>query len=288
MIPCEFEYECPGSLDEALSLLAEHDGDSQVMAGGQSLMPLLKLRLAQPGLIVDLARIPELASLACKRKSIEIGAMASERTVELHPEITKSCPALADTVRVIADPHVRNLGTVGGSLCFADPRGDLPAAMLALGATLTAASVRGTRRIGIEDFFLGPFTTALADDELLVNISVPLNRSSSGSYVKLSKRAGDFAVVAVATNVTWTLTGKCKDARVALCATGPVPKLVSGIAGILAGTRLDDKSIEEAGRFAQDAVEPFEDPLVSAEYRMAMVKTMTVKALQCARERAGK
>lgn len=286
MIPPDFEYERPESLDEALALLKERPDDCRAIAGGQSLLPLLKLRLIYPTLIVDLCRIPGLAGIQIKGGTIAIGAMTTERAVELSPEVRDACPMLVETMSVIADPHVRNMGTVGGSLCFADPRGDIPSGILALDATMTAASAAGTRTIPASEFFTGPFSTALREDELLVSIEVPIKRSATGAYVKLSKRAGDFAVIAVAANIDWDPGGRCRDARIALCSAGPTPILVEGAADILAGSTLDDDKIDETGRFAQTLASPFEDPLVSVEYRSAMIRTMVGKALTLARARA--
>jgi aerobic carbon-monoxide dehydrogenase medium subunit len=286
MIPPDFEYERPASLDIALALLKERPDDCRPIAGGQSLLPLLKLRLIYPTLIVDLCRIPELAGITIRSDKIAIGAMTTERAVELSPEIRDACPTLVETMSVIADPHIRNLGTIGGSLCFADPRGDIPASMLALDATMTAASTAGTRAIPASEFFTGPFSTALREDELLVAIDVPIKRSATGAYVKLSKRAGDFAVIAVAARVDWGSDGRCRDARIALCAAGPTPILVEGAAHILAGSALNDDKIDETGRFAQGLAGALEDPLVSVEYRSAMIRTMVGKALTLARARA--
>jgi len=287
MIPSEFEYVRPNSLDEVLALMHERPDDCRVMAGGQSLLPMLKLRIIQPTLIVDLSKILGVSSIAVTPNGIEVGAMATERAIELSGDVRQKCPMLAETASVIADPHIRNLGTIGGSLCFADPRGDLPACILALDATLTAASTTGTRTIPATEFFVGPFTTALREDELLVGISVPAKSSRTGAYLKLSKRAGDFAVVAVAADIEWDRDRVCRAARVALCAAGPVPIVVRGMTELLGGSRLDDKKIEEAARHASDSTEPFEDPLVSADYRSAMIHTMVTRALRLTRERAG-
>ncbi len=288
MIPSEFEYTRPKTLTEALVILNERPGECRVMAGGQSLLPMLKLRLVQPILVVDLMQIAGIASIAVKPDAIEIGAMTTERTIEFSADVGARCPMLAETASVIADPHVRNLGTIGGSLCFADPRGDLPASILALDATLTAVSTAGVRTIPATEFFTGPFSTALRDDELLVGIAIPIKRSRSGAYVKLSKRAGDFAVVAVAADVEWEPGGACEAARIALCGVAPTPILVPGIAELLRGSRFDDRMIDEVARHAQNTTDPFEDPLTSAGYRSAMIHTMVTRALRLVRQRAGK
>lgn len=288
MVPAEFDYVRPESLAEALSVLREREGDCHLMAGGQSLLPMLKLRLIQPTLVVDLLRIPGVSSIELKSDTIEIGALATERQIEVNPDVIKHCPMLAETVSVIGDPHIRNMGTIGGSICFADPRGDLPSSVLALQANLIAASSSGTRTIRADEFFVGPFTTSLRPDELLVSIQIPVQRMHSGAYVKLSRRAGDFAVVAAAVNIGWDRNGTCSSARVALCAVGPTPILVDGIVERLAGTRLEDAKIEEASRYAADSIEPFDDPLVSPDYRKAMVMTMVERALRLSRERAGR
>lgn len=288
MVPSEFEYERPNTLNEVLALMRDKPDDVRVMAGGQSLLPLLKLRIVQPAIIVDLMRVPGLTGIEMKSDAIEIGALTTYRAIERSAEIAARCPMLVETMSVIADPHVRNLGTIGGSLCLADPRGDVPSSMLALNATLTATSSSGTRSISIDEFFTGPFSTALREDELLTGIRIPTVGQRSGAYVKLSRRAGDFAVIAVGADVEWGKDGACKGARVALCSAGPMPMLVAGLGDLLAGSRLEDKKIDEAAHHAQGAAEPFEDLLISADYRSAMIHTMVTRALKLARERAGR
>lgn len=288
MIPSEFEYSRPTSVSEALALVGVRSSECRAMAGGQSLLPLMKLRLIQPNVIVDLSRIPALSFLRVEANGIEIGAMTTERAIELSDEVGAVCPVLTETTRVIADPHVRNLGTIGGSLCQADPRGDLPACMLALGATLTASSASGTRTIPIAEFYTGPFSTCLRDEELLISIRIPVKASCTGAYVKLSRRAGDFAVVGVATSIEWGGDGVCHDGRLALSGAGPTPILVHGVTEILTGSRLDDRKIDDVACLAQTAADPVPDPLVSIDYRRAMVHTMVVRALRLARERAGR
>lgn len=288
MVPSEFDYLQPKSLSEALSVLGERAGDCHLMAGGQSLLPMLKLRLVQPTCIVDLHRIPDISSIEIKPGVIEIGALATERNIEVSPVVIKHCPMLAETMGVIADPHVRNMGTIGGSICLADPRGDLPSSVLALDAMLIAASSKGTRAIPANEFFLAPFTTSLQPDEMLISIHIPVQPQNSGAYVKLSRRAGDFAVVAVGANIGWNRDGTCSSARVALCSVGPTPILVDGVAERLKGSRLEDHKIDAAARHASDLTEPFEDPLVSLDYRKEMIFTMVQRALRLSRERAGK
>jgi carbon-monoxide dehydrogenase medium subunit len=285
MVPSEFEYVRPETLSKALAVLSERTGDCHILAGGQSLLPMLKLRLVHPTLVVDLVKISDISSIEVKPDAIEIGALTTERKIVLSAEIATQCPMLAETVSVIADPHVRNMGTIGGSLCLADPRGDLPSSVLALDATLIAASTKGTRAIPADEFFIGPFTTSLRPDELLASIRIPVQRSHSGAYVKLSRRAGDFAVVAVAANVGWDRNGNCSSARIALCAVAPTPVLVKGLNGLLAGSRLEDGMIDEAAHHASATTEPFEDPLVSVDYRKAMIFTMVQRALRLSRER---
>ena len=285
MIPVEFDYLRPTSIEEALSAIAE-EPDCRPLAGGQSLLPLLKLRVIQPSLIVDLSRLSDLRSLQISNNAISIGAMATERQIELSEEVSALCPLITETLRVIGDPHVRNLGTIGGALCQADPRGDLPACMLALGATFTARSRSRTRTISVEDFFTGPFSTALEDGELLTTITVPVKARSTSSYMKLSRRAGDFAVVGVAAIIEWETKGIASGGHVAVCGASPAPFLVDDTSSILAGSRVEETQIDRIADRAQDLAEPVPDPLVSVEYRKAMVRTMVERALRLARNRA--
>jgi aerobic carbon-monoxide dehydrogenase medium subunit len=286
MIPPEFEYSRPASVSEVLALIGTRPSDCRVIAGGQSLLPLLKSRLVQPNLIVDLWRIATLSYLRIDGGAIDIGAMTTYRTIELSQEAATHCPVLPETMRGIADPHVRNLGTIGGSLCQADPRGDLPACALALDATLTASSTKGTRTIPIAEFFTGPFSTCLRNDELLTSIRIPVKPSCTGAYLKLARRAGAFADVGVAASIEWEGDDVCRNSRLALCNAGPTPILVDGVTGILAGARLDERKIDEVAQLAQTAAEPMADPVVSVDYRKAMIKTMVGRALRLTRERA--
>ncbi len=331
MIPPPFEYRAPDTLSEALALLREHGDEARLMAGGQSLLPMLKLRLIRPAVIIDIGGLhelkdvgrdavgarpgdpdveqPEPAALRAVAARpgalttedagaprigapatedtgpLRIGALVTERTLER--ELAERQPLLAEAAAAIGDIHIRNLGTLGGALSQADPSGDLAPAVLALGATLTAQSAAGTHAIAVHEFFSGPFDTALAEDEMVTSVDVPAPEGACGhAYVKLTRRAGDYAVVGAAALVTLSPQGTCADARVALCAVGPTAFVCEAAGGSLQGTRLTDADLAEAGALAGKDADPVSDVHASAEYRRAMTPVVVARALAKARERA--
>src|SRR5216683_632644 len=202
MLPAAFDYRAPTTLAEALGVLKERGEDAKVMAGGQSLIPLLKLRFAQPGLVLDIGRLPAMNRVARQDGHVTIGALVRHVDIEHDRELAKTLPIMAEAVRWIADPLVRNRGTLVGSVCHADPAGDWGSVMLALGAELVASSAKGERTISIDGFFEGPFTTTLRPDEIATAIRIPLpSGHAGGSYHKLERKVGDFATVAVSVQV---------------------------------------------------------------------------------------
>jgi len=202
MFPAAFDYRAPTSLEEALGLLAERGDDAKIMAGGQSLIPLLKLRFAQPALVIDIGRLPSMAGIARHNGHLTIGALARHVDIERNADLPKLCPILVDTVHWISDPLVRNRGTMAGSVCHADPSGDWGSVMLALDANIVARSKSGERVIPAASFFQGPFTTALKPDEIVTEIRIPMPKGpAGGAYNKLERKVGDFATVAVAVHV---------------------------------------------------------------------------------------
>jgi len=288
MIPAGFEYHAPTSVGEATGLLARLGEDAKVLSGGQSLIPLLKLRLASPRHLVDINRIPGLAYVKEAEGTLRIGALAREVDLDESAVVRERYPLLADATQSIADPLVRNLATVAGNLAHGDPANDHPAVMLALGAEVTATGPSGERRIPIGEFFTGPFETALRRDELLTEIRVPAPAPrSGGSYMKLERKVGDFATAAVAAQVTLAADGTCAAVGIALTNVGLTPIKASKAEAAIRGKRPDESAIKEAAQFAADAAQPEADLRGSVEYKKDMVRVLTARALRKAIERAG-
>ena len=288
MIPAGFEYHAPTSVGEATGLLARLGEDAKVLSGGQSLIPLLKLRLASPRYLVDINRIPGLAYVKEAQGTLRIGALAREVDLDESAVVRERYPLLADATQSIADPLVRNLATVAGNLAHGDPANDHPAVMLALGAEVTATGPSGERRIPIGEFFTGPFETALRRDELLTEIRVPAPAPrSGGSYMKLERKVGDFATAAVAAQVTLAADGTCAAVGIALTNVGLTPIKANKAEAAIRGKRPDESAIKEAAQFAADAAQPEADLRGSVEYKKDMVRVLTARALRKAIERAG-
>lgn len=287
MIPPPFEYRAPDSLPEALALLREHGDEARLMAGGQSLLPMLKLRLVRPAVIIDIGGLRELAGVTEDADTVRIGALVTERTLER--TLPQRLPLLAEAAASIGDIHIRNLGTLGGALSQADPSGDLAPAALALGASLTAQSTGGSRAVAARDFFTGPFETCLSEDEIVTSVDVPWSNGIHGhAYVKMARRAGDYAVVGAAALVRLAPDGTCRDARIALCAAGPTAFVCEDAGRSLQGTSLTDADLAEAAALAGQAADPVSDVHASAEYRKEMTPVIVARALTQARERAGR
>jgi len=288
MIPAAFEYHVPTSLPEATALLARYGDDAKVLSGGQSLIPMMKLRLATPRHLVDINRIPGLASLREADGVLTIGALCRESELEEAELIRTRYPILVDTCRVIADPLVRNLATVCGNLAHGDPANDHPATMLALAAELVAVGPGGERRVPAAAFFTGPFATALAGDEILTEIRIPTPPPrSGGAYVKLERKVGDFATAAVAAQVTLAPGGTCGRAGIGLTNVGPTPIQARRAEAFLTGKRLEDGVIKEAARLAAEESQPVSDLRGPAEYKRDLVRVLAARALRKALARAG-
>ncbi len=288
MIPAPFDYYCPSSFSEALKLLAELGEDARLIAGGQSLLPMLKLRLIRPKVIIDLFKIEELSYISERETSLQIGSLTTERKIETSPVIRKEYSVLSEAASCIGDIHVRNLGTVGGSLCHADPSADLAPTLLALGAKFTVKSVNGSRVIHGRDFFQGPYTTSLAPNEILTQIEVPkLTGTTSGAYIKLVRKAGDFAVVGAAVLMSLDQQGRCKHCSVALCGAGLMPFLSNQASQALFESKLTDVEIAKASELARDDADPISDIHASAEYRREMIPIIVSRALRQAKEKLG-
>ena len=287
MIPAPFDYHVPATLDEAIALLVQHGDDAKILSGGQSLIPLMKLRLAGPAHLIDINRIAGLDTLAEADGALRIGALVREAALESSAIVQKKYPILADTARVIADPLVRNLATVCGNLAHGDPANDHPATMLALGAEIVARGPKGERRIPIAGFFEGTFTTALRPDEVLVEIRIPKPPPrSGGAYLKLERKVGDFATAGVAAQVTLGSDGRCERAGIGLTNVGPTPIAATKASAFLAGKTIDTSSIAAAASLAEEQAEPSADGRGSVEYKKDLVRVLTARALTKALARA--
>ena len=283
MFPSSFDYVAPTSVDEVLSLLAEHGDDAKVLAGGQSLIPLMKLRFAAPALILDINRIEGLDYME-ENGSLRIGALVRNRTMERSQILSSRYPTMAAAAPLISDPLVRNLGTVVGSLCHADPQGDWGSVMLALNGELVARSANGERTIPIAELIEGPFTTTLRPDELATEVRVPVGDGHShGTYLKLERKVGDFATVGVAVHLTFD-GERVKRAGVGLTAVGPSNIKAEAAERVLEGQALGDDVIKEAARLAAEQAEPHDDIRGSASYKREVVRVFVTRALKAAHQ----
>lgn len=287
MIPPKFEYFVPTTVHEALTLLRTYGSEAKLLSGGQSLIPLMKLRLATPAYLIDINRIPGLDQLQEQNGFLSIGALTREADLERSDLVRATYPIVCDTARVIGDPLVRNLATIGGNLAHADPANDHPATMLALEAEIVATGLDGERTIPVAEFFTEFFTTALRPDEMLTAIRIPAPAAGSGGmYVKLERKVGDFAVVGVAAQVTIDASGICTRAGIGLTNVAPTPLKVDAAETFLQGRRLDQDSIKRAAQLAAEAARPEADLRGSVEYKRDMVRVLTTRALTGALERA--
>jgi carbon-monoxide dehydrogenase medium subunit len=285
MFPAAFDYRAPASLAEAVDILRQRGEEAKVMAGGQSLIPLLKLRFSQPALVLDIGRLPNLSGVARQDGHLRIGALTRHVDVERNQELRTMCPILPEAAHWIADPLVRNQGTVGGSVCHADPQGDWGSVMLALNADFIARSESGERVIHAADFFQGPFTTALRPDEVLTEIRIPLASHSGGAYNKLERKVGDFATVAVAVQVEMN-GDKIARAGIGLTSVSDRNMKAHDAEKSLAGKQPTVEAIAEAARLAASAAEPKSDIRGSAEYKKDVVRVFVQRGLKTAVARA--
>jgi aerobic carbon-monoxide dehydrogenase medium subunit len=289
--PSAVDYRAPGTQDEALALLAELGEDAKVLAGGQSLVPLLKLRFAAPEVLVDLNRVDGLDHLRELDGFLCVGALVRHRDVVDSALVARRYPLMAEAAPLVADPLVRNRGTVAGSLAHADPAGDWSTVVLALGGHVRAETSRAGREIDVDDLLQGPFTTSLEPDELLAEVAVPSPRGApGGSYLKLERKVGDFATVAVAVHLELT-DGVIARAGIGLTAVGPRSVTVPEAERVLTGAVPSDALLDEAADLAAAAAEPTDDLRGSAAYKRHVVRTYTRRgldrALAGARDRAG-
>ncbi len=290
MFPENFEYVSPATVTEAAQFLQQYPDDAKILAGGQSLIPILKLRLAAPRFVVDIGRIQELKAVREDDGNLEIGSLVRHVEIERSPIVAQHCPLLAETAAEIGDMQVRNRGTIGGSLAHADPAGDFPAAILALGAVLVAESTTGTREIGADHFFVDIMTSALEPNEILTSIRVPKAGPRTGTaYVKFHQQASGFAIVGVASIVILDGQGQVADSRVAVTGVDSMPYRAKQVEESLRGTAATSRDIASAAAFAAQGVEPLSDIHASSQYRADLAAVFTRRSLEkAARRAAGK
>jgi aerobic carbon-monoxide dehydrogenase medium subunit len=287
MIPQSFEYFCPETVSEAIALLHEHGDGAKILSGGQSLIPMMKIRLARPEYIIDINRLADLQYIKEEDGFLKIGGLTREADLEASDLIRSKYPIVLDTAAAIADPQVRNMATIGGNLAHGDPANDHPATMMALRAAVIATGQSGERSIPVTDFFLSVFTTALEHGEILTEIRIPIPPpGSGGAYFKLERKVGDFATVGVAAQITVDGTGICQRAGIGLTNVGPTPIRAAAAEDFLVGKTIDQEQINRAAQLAAEAAQPSSDLRGPAEYKVSMVRELTKRSLLRACERA--
>jgi carbon-monoxide dehydrogenase medium subunit len=286
MIPPSFDYVAPETLSEAVAALEQNE-NSRILAGGQSLIPLMRFRLAGPTVLVDLNRVEGLSYIREEDGCLKIGAMTRQSAVEHSDIVNQRYPLLADTVKVLSDPVVRNMGTVGGNIANADPVNDEPAAMLAYDADIVAVGHRGERIIPITLFYLDLYQSALARDEILTEVRVPVpGERCGGAYLKLERKVGDYATAAVAAQVELDIDGNFASVGIGLTNVGLTALKATAAEDFLQGKDPSDGNLRQAAALAAEAAQPIADARGSEEYKRSLVKTYTVRALRLAVERA--
>ena len=287
MYPASFEYVVPSTLEEAVDALGRYEDDAKVLAGGMSLIPLMKLRFAAPRALVDINRLPGLDTLAAEDGGLRIGALVRHKACERSELLDGGrWGTLGAAAPLISDPIIRNQGTVCGSLAHADPQGDWGSALLAMRAEVVAKGPDGTRTIGLDELFEGPFETTLAPTEIITEVRVPdPGPDAGGTYLKLERKVGDFATVGVAVHLSMD-DGRVGRAGIALTAVGPTNLRATAAEEALAGSELTDEAIREAGRLAAEAAQPYSDTRGSADYKRTVVRVFTERGLRTVREGA--
>ena len=287
MIPAPFDYVRPSDLDGALRILAEREGEAKILSGGYSLLPLMKLRLAQPALLVDLRDVAGLDGIVETDDELRIGARATHRQIHEHPIITSRYPVLRDVAGGIGDPQVRNWGTIGGSCAHADPASDWPALLLAAGASIVCRSGGGDRVFPAREFFLDTFTTAIAPTEVLTEVRIPRRRKGTGGgYTKLERRSGDFATAGVCTVLRLGDDGRIAGAGVGVTGVAETPFAATDAEDALKGAAPSDETFRTAGAAAAAQSRPSADVRGPVDYKRAMVAELTLRSLRTAVERA--
>ncbi len=287
MTTSAFEYYAPASAGEAVELLAQHGDGAKILAGGHSLVPLMKTRLARPDVIIDLGKVQGMSYVRDHNGGLAIGAMTTYYQLESSDLVQSRAPALSDAASVVADPQVRNMGTIGGSLAHSDPAADLPAVVIALRATITASSSSGHRTIEADGLFVDLLTTSLNSDEIISEITIPAPAAGSGSaYAKFANKASHFAIVGVAASVTLGSDGSCRDVSIGITGAGASASRASEAEAALEGGKADDDAIRGAAEKAGAGIDFNEDVHASAAYREHLTKVFTERALTAAVARA--
>ena len=286
MIPREFEYHAPSSLPDAIGLLKQFGDEAKVLAGGHSLLPMMKMRFAQPGHLIDLGRIAELKGIREDKGTLVIGAMTTENELIWSKLVQEKCPLLVEGARLISDPQVRYKGTIGGDIAHGDPGNDHPALMLALGASFVLKGPAGERTVPADGFFVGTYETGLKAGEIMTAIRIPIPAAGTGyCYSKLKRKTGDFATAAAA--VTLRMKGDTvQEVSIALTNVGATALKAKAAEASLKGKALNDASIAEAARLAMSICDPVADQRGDAAYKTAMAGEMTQRSLRTARSRA--
>ena len=288
MIPQAFNYEAPTTLEGAIALLQKYGSDAKIMSGGHSLIPMMKLRLATPEHVIDISGIKGMEYIHEEGGYLKIGALTKEVALEESTLIHSKYPLITDATKMIADPSVRNLATVGGNLAHGDAANDHPAVMLALRASVLASGPNGDREISIDDFFLGFFTTALEPDEILTEIRIPIPPArSGGAYLKMERKVGDYATAGVAVQLSLDASGRCQQIGIALTNVSAASLRSSRAEEALRGQMLSDDLIQKAATMAAQDCDPNADLRGSVAYKRSIVKTLVTRAIHSAVERAG-
>ena len=286
MIPGAFEYHRPGSVDEVVTLLTKHGDEGRVVAGGHSLIPMMKLRLAVPTHLIDLGSVADLKDIKAAGPTVEIGAMTTQHDLIASDLLAEACPILREVALTIADPQVRYCGTVGGNVANGDPGNDMPAVMQCLGATFVLKGPGGERKVAAREFYEAAYFTARKDDEILTSISIPTPASGHGyAYEKLKRKVGDYAIAAAAVVLTMD-GGTCKSAAIALTNVGDTPIFAEAAGQALVGTAIDDGAVAKAVAAAKAVAQPAADMRGPKEYRVHAAGVMTGRAIKRALTRA--
>ena len=282
MIPGSFDYFAPRSIAEAIELLSAHRDDVKVLSGGQSLLPLMKMRLSKPGYIVDIGKIPGLDGIVEEGNSLVLGALVTHAQIEHSELLQKRCPLLPQTAATIADIQIRNRGTIGGSVAHADPAGDMPAAIMALDAEIKVAGAHGERWIKADDFFLGLLMSVLEPDEIVSAVRVPVTDQDKTAYLKAAPRSSGFAVVGVAVRLTMDAAGICTRAALGITGISDKAYRPDRSEEILSGKKLDSKIIAEAAAESTRNIDVIEDINGSSEYRTHLTHVYVQRAIEAA------
>ncbi len=280
-----FEYAAPATVDDALGLLVEHGAEAKVLAGGQSLVPILNYRLAKPRIVVDINDLP-LAAIRVEDGRLTLGALVRHHHLEESADVARHCPVLTEAAGLVGNVRVRSLGTLGGSVAHADPAAELPLALVALGARIGVRSARGRRTIEARGFFTGFLSTALAPDELLTEVEVPVMRGAGSAIEEVARRAGDFALVAALAVVGLDRRGRVETARLAFAGVGPTPARVVAAEEALVGQEPSADRLAHAAALAAEGLDPQSDPFASAAYRRLLARVLARRALTRAVVRA--